>query len=238
MIILGISSGFHDAAVAVVKSGKVLYAGHAERYSKQKNDPFLNDQLINAALEHGKPDLIVLHENSRAKKLRAIRSGDWFTAKELTQKQLIESFYPQLAGIPIKEYWHHETHAAAGIMTSNFAESAIMVIDAIGEWDTATIWHYKNKQMKKLHTTTYPSSLGLFYTAVTHRVGLKPNEDEFILMGMAAYGDPVQARKLSRQMGKDFFKNEWAWSKPADTVKMKKNMQKGMNPKMYEEYDE
>jgi carbamoyltransferase len=238
MIILGISSGFHDAAVAVVKSGKVLYAGHAERYSKQKNDPFLNDELINAALEHGKPDIIVLHENSRAKKLRAIRSGDWGTAKELTQKQWIETFYPQLAGIPIKEYWHHETHASAGIMTSNFAESAIMVIDAIGEWDTATIWHYKNKQMKKLHSTTYPSSLGLFYTAVTHRVGLKPNEDEYILMGMAAYGDPIQARKLSRQMGKDFFKNEWAWSKPADTVKMKKNLQKGMNPAMYKEYDD
>ena len=53
MIILGISSGFHDAAVTVVKSGKVLFAGHSERYSKQKNDAFLNDELINAALEHG-----------------------------------------------------------------------------------------------------------------------------------------------------------------------------------------
>ena len=57
MIILGISSGFHDAAVTVVKNGKIVFAAHAERYSKQKNDPWLNQELINAALEHGKPTL-------------------------------------------------------------------------------------------------------------------------------------------------------------------------------------
>lgn len=238
MIILGISAGFHDAAVAVVKNGKILFAAHSERYSKQKNDPWLNSEIINAALEHGTPDVIALHENSRAKKLRALRSGDFNSFREPSQEQWIKEFYPQLAGIPIKEYWHHETHAAAGILTSNFSESAIMVIDAIGEWDTATIWHWKEKKLSKLHSTKYPSSLGLFYTAVTHRVGLKPNEDEYILMGMAAYGDPVQARKLSRQMGKDFFKNEWAWKNPADTVKMKKNLQRGMKPDMYAEYDD
>lgn len=238
MIILGISAGFHDAAAAVVKNGRILFAGHSERYSKQKNDPWLNTELINAALEHGKPDVIVLHENSKSKKMRALWSGDINSFREPTQEQWIRDFYPQLAGIPIKEYWHHETHAAAGILTSKFNESAIMVIDAIGEWDTATIWHWKDKKLSKLHSTKYPSSLGLFYTAVTHRVGLKPNEDEYILMGMAAYGDPVQARRLSRQMGKDFFKNQWAWSKPADTVKMKKNLQKGMDSNMYAEYDD
>ena len=58
MNILGISSGFHDAAVTVVRAGKIRFAAHAERYSKQKNDPFLNQELINAALEHGTPDII------------------------------------------------------------------------------------------------------------------------------------------------------------------------------------
>ena len=236
MIILGISSGFHDAAVTVIKSGKILFAGHSERYSKKKNDPWLNSELINAALEYGKPDQIVLHENSRAKKLRCLRAGDFNEFKELSQAEWIKEFYPQLAGIPIKEYWHHETHASAGVLTSPYNECAVMVIDAIGEFDTATIWHWKDKQLKKLHSTKYPSSLGLFYTACTHRVGLKPNEDEYILMGMAAYGDPVKARKLSRQMGKDFFKHEWAYTKISESVKMKKNLQKGMRPSMYADY--
>ena len=228
MNILGISSGFHDAAVTVVRTGKIRFAAHAERYSKQKNDPFLNHELIDAALEHGTPDIIVLHENSKAKKFRALLSGDFNSFNELSQEDWIKEFYPQLAGIPITSYWHHETHAAAGILTSNFQESAIMVIDAIGEFDCATIWGWKSKKLTKLHSTRFPSSLGLFYSAVTHRVGLKPNEDEYILMGMAAYGDPIVASKLSRQMGKDFFKHAWAYTKPSQAIKMKKNLQKGM----------
>ena len=234
MNILGISSGFHDAAVTVVRAGKIRFAAHAERYSKQKNDPFLNHELIDAALEHGTPDIIVLHENSKAKKFRALLSGDFNSFNELSQEDWINEFYPQLAGIPITSYWHHETHAAAGVLTSNFQESAIMVIDAIGEFDCATIWGWKSKKLTKLHSTRFPSSLGLFYSAVTHRVGLKPNEDEYILMGMAAYGDPIVASKLSRQMGKDFFKHAWAYTKPSQAIKMKKNLQKGMDPTMYE----
>lgn len=236
MIILGISSGFHDAAVTVIKNGKVRFAAHAERYSKLKNDPFLNQELINAALEHGAPDVIVLHENSKAKKLRSLISGDFNSVREPSQAEWIEQFYPQLAGIPIKEYWHHETHAAAGVLTSNFQECAIMVIDAIGEFDCATIWGWKGKTLTKLHSTKYPSSLGLFYSAVTHRVGLKPNEDEYILMGMAAYGDPMIANPLSRQMGRDFFKHAWPYQNISQSIKMKKNLQKGMKPDMYKDH--
>mgnify|MGYP003678976006 CR=1 FL=1 len=135
MIILGISSGFHDAAVTVVKNGKIVFAAHAERYSKQKNDPWLNQELINAALEHGKPTTIVLHENNLAKKARSFISGDFNSFREMSQEDWIKEFYPQLAGIPIKSYWHHQTHAAAGVLTSNYQECAIMVIDAIGEFD-------------------------------------------------------------------------------------------------------
>ena len=238
MIILGISSGFHDAAVTVVKNGKIVFAAHAERYSKQKNDPWLNQELINAALEHGKPTTIVLHENNLAKKARSFISGDFNSFREMSQEDWIKEFYPQLAGIPIKSYWHHQTHAAAGVLTSNYQECAIMVIDAIGEFDCATIWGWKGKTLSKLHSITYPSSLGLFYSAVTHRVGLKPNEDEYILMGMAAYGNPIVAEPLSRQMGRDFFKHAWAYEIPCESIKMKKNLQKGMDPEMYKGVDD
>ena len=191
MIILGISSGFHDAGVTVIKDGKILFASHSERYSKQKNDAWLNQDIINAALEYGKPDQIVLHEKDWAKKLRNVYAGNWRALRELSQKKWIEKFYPQLAGIPIKEYWHHETHAAAGVLTSDFDECAVMVIDAIGEFDTATIWHWNKGTLTKKHSTRFPSSLGLFYSAMTAHVGLKPMEDEYVLMGMAAYGQPI-----------------------------------------------
>jgi len=238
MIILGISSGFHDAAATVIKNNKIVFGGHAERYSKNKNDAWLNKELIAEAYSHGKPDVIVLHENNKAKKLRSLISGDFNSVKELSQENWIKQFYPMLSDIPIKQYWHHETHAAAGVLTSQFNECAVMVIDAIGEFDTATIWQWKDKKLTKLHSTIYPSSLGLFYTAVTHRVGLKPMEDEYILMGMAAYGNPIVASKLSRQMGRDFFKHAWAWHNPKQAVKMKKNLQKGMSKDMYAEHND
>ena len=79
----------------------------------------------------------------------------------------------------------------AGVPTSNYDECAVMVIDAIGEFDTATIWSWKKGKLKKLDSIWFPNSLGLFYSAITDHVGLKPMEDEYIPMGMAAYGQPV-----------------------------------------------
>ena len=99
-----------------------------------------------------------------------------------------------------KSFYHHESHAAAGFYTSPFDEADVLVIDSIGEWDTISVWKAwcekgplgrKVPRMKKVKSWKYPYSLGLFYSAVTQRVGLKPNEDEYILMGMAAFGEPI-----------------------------------------------
>jgi len=205
MRILGISSMFHDASVTIVEDGKILFAAHAERYSKKKNDAFLNREMVREALNYGKPDYIVLHEKAWAKKSRNLLSLNWRGFKEPSQEYWIRTFYPELKNIPIKSYWHHETHAAAGVLTSPFDECAIMVIDAIGEWDTATIWHWANGKLKKKHSSWYPNSLGLFYSAVTHYVGLKPMEDEYILMGMAAYGKPIYKEKMQRLFFEDLY---------------------------------
>ena len=236
MRILGIASMFHDAAVSVVEDGKVLFAGHAERYSKQKNDPFVNNELIDAALEYGKPDVIVLHEKDWAKRLRNALAGNWSALREPSQKYWLREFYPQLAGIPIKTpFWHHETHAGAGVMTSNFDDAAVMVIDAIGEFNTASIWHWHNNILERKHEVNFPSSLGLFYSAVTAHCGLKPMEDEYILMGMAAYGKESKAKIIKNQMQVDFFMdNSSSDNRPID---MKQNLQRGL-PSGYEDYDD
>ena len=219
MRILGISCQFHDAAVTVVENGAIVFAAHSERYSKYKNDPFLNHDLINAALEHGMPDVIVLHEKDWAKRLRNIRHGNWSALSEPSARKWIRKFYPQLKGIPIKSYWHHETHAAAGVLTSKYDDCAVMVVDAIGETDCSTIWHWKDGELKKLKSQKYPHSLGLFYSAVTAHVGLKPMEDEYILMGMAAYGEPRKSKIIAHKMLKLFFKHG---------LKMRKNLQRGI----------
>ena len=236
--ILGISSGFHDAAVTLIDGEDILFASHSERYSKEKNDPFLNNKLINAALEHGTPDQIVFHEKDWCKRLRNVYGRNWRALREPSQRKWVKNFYPQLKGIPTKEYWHHETHAAAGVLTSEFDECAVMVIDAIGEFDTATIWHWKKGQLKQLHSVWFPSSLGLFYSAMTHRVGLKPMEDEYILMGMAAYGDPIEGKRLSRQMGKDHFFFHHAWISNKQSLRGSGNLQRGLKSDMYSEYDD
>jgi carbamoyltransferase len=221
MRILGISSQFHDAAVCVIEDGKILFAGHSERYSRVKNDPFLNKEIIEAALAYGKPDVVVYHEKHWAKVLRNITIGNFGFIREPSAKKWVKKFYPQLKGIPSKTYWHHETHAAAGVMTSKFDNAAVMVIDAIGEFDSATIWDWSNGKLSRKHSIRYPHSLGLFYSAITQYVGLKPMEDEYILMGMAAYGDDDKAEQLRQIINDKIFVDETG-------IQCKINMQKGL----------
>jgi carbamoyltransferase len=238
MRILGLSFGFHDAGACMLQDEVIEFAGHSERYSKIKNDPWLSHELVGAAIEGGKPDVIVLHEKAWLKKLRNIYGRNWYGLREPTQRQWIKKFYPELKDIPIKDYLHHETHAAAGVLSSNFDECAVMVIDAIGEFDTATIWKWQNGNLKKMHNTSFPSSLGLFYSAVTHHVGLKPMEDEYILMGMAAYGKPENWKPLSKKMGKRFFRMKHPWMSHSRTIQMKENLQRGLPKNSFVGVDE
>ena len=86
---------------------------------------------------------------------------------------------------------HHKSHAAAGYYTAPFDDCNVLVIDSIGEWDTVSIWEGSFNKLKKIRSWKYPYSIGLLYSAITQRIGLKPNEDEYITMGMAAYGEPL-----------------------------------------------
>lgn len=178
MIILGINETSHDASVCLIKDREILFAGHAERYSKVKNDWYVNQQLIDDALQYGKPDKIAYYEKPYLKKTRLLFGG----SSNWRPKFDIEY-------IPRVNFKHHYSHAAAGYYTSKFDDAVIVVIDAIGEWNTATIWTGEGNKIKQVESINYPISFGLFYSSFTKLVGLKPNEEEYILMGMAAYGD-------------------------------------------------
>ena len=179
MIILGINETSHDASVSLLENNKILFAGHAERYSKQKNDWYINANLIKDALSYGKPDRIAYYEKPLLKKTRLLLHGglgDW------KPKFNIDN-------IPRTSFKHHYSHAAAGYFTSKFDNSVIVVLDSIGEYNTSTIWIGEGSQITLKEKHNYPFSFGLFYSAFTQLVGLMPNQEEYIMMGMAAYGD-------------------------------------------------
>ena len=137
MIKWGISAGTHDASLAVVEGDDILFASNSERYSGVKNDPDLCEALINDALEYGQPDIIYWYENPYKKALRKIYAGQsnvWLSPKK----------YLKGYGVTGKVVYgnHHESHAAAGFATSEFESAAVLVIDAIGEFTTTSIWSY------------------------------------------------------------------------------------------------
>ena len=183
MKIIGINETTHDAAMAIIENGEILYAGHAERYSKEKNDWFTNDELIDDCLYYGgSPDKLAYYEKRWLKKLRISKHGGLGGGKPYYKST-------PLATLPSRSFKHHHSHAAAGYYTSPFVDAVIVVLDAIGEFETSTIWTGEGEKLKKVWSNEYPVSFGLFYSAFTKLVGLKPNEEEYIMMGMAAYGD-------------------------------------------------
>ena len=179
MIILGINETSHDASVSLIKDGEILFAGHAERYSKKKNDWYVNDDLVNDALQYGAPNAIAYYEKPLLKASRlALKggTGEWKPRFNIP-------------GIPRKSFSHHYSHAAAGYFTSYFNNAVIVVLDAMGEYNTSTVWVGEGNNIKLKYKQNYPVSFGLFYSAFTQLIGLMPNQEEYIMMGMAAYGD-------------------------------------------------
>lgn len=179
MLILGINETSHDASLSLIKDGQILFAGHSERYSKEKNDWYINDGLVKDALSYGTPNAIAYYEKPLLKASRLFLkggSGDW---------------RPQfnIDGIPRKSFKHHYSHACAGYYTSKFTDAAIVVLDAMGEYNTSTIWIGEGEKIRLKFKQNYPVSFGLFYSAFTKLIGLMPNQEEYIMMGMAAYGD-------------------------------------------------
>lgn len=185
-MIIGASAFFHDASISVVNNNKILFASGSERFSKIKNDKYLCPELI-THLSQYEPSRVVYYENPVMKKLRQIYSfqlSDIF----LNPKHILKNMFHVNN---IETCSHHESHAALAFHTSPYKTAAIMVIDAIGEFETITIWQGSPTGIVKLKSYYYPNSIGLLYSAFAKRLGLIPNKEEYIMMGMAGYGRPV-----------------------------------------------
>jgi carbamoyltransferase len=201
MITWGISANSHDAALAVFQNEQLVFASHSERFSRVKNDAHLCAKLIDYAKTWGEPDHICWYEKPLLKTARQLYAGQGWNYTENNVKRYLESHY---VNAPVSYSKHHYSHASAGYYTSGYKDACVLVIDAIGEFETITVWQGQGKKLKKVYSQQYPHSIGLWYSAMTQRIGLKPNEDEYILMGLSAFGDPD---RLYESVRNDFIKD-------------------------------
>jgi len=174
---------------------------------------------------------VVYFERPYLKKLRQLRAGQY--GEVLSRKNLPSYYLRDFVGnTPIEYVQHHQSHAAAGYFTSPYEEAAIVVIDAMGEWETCSIWYAYGSHFEKRYSLKYPNSLGLWYSAMTQRLGLKPQEDEYILMGMAGWGTVDE--ELKQNIRNDFFKET-----PLP-IRLSQNLHRGCldwNPEYYPDDD-
>ena len=215
MNILGISCFFHDAAAALLRDGELIAAAEEERFTRQKHDYEFPVNAIQFCLREGKIrgselDLVVFFEKPFLKFERLLMSVmqtfpksrkvfqesmiTWLTDK-LWVKHLIQR---HLAVPPDRIVFsdHHLSHAASAFFCSPFDEAAILTVDGVGEWATATYGIGRGTDIKLLREIRFPHSLGLLYSAFTAFLGFEVNEGEYKVMGMAPFGQPRYADKV------------------------------------------
>jgi carbamoyltransferase len=183
MIHWGINALNHGSSLAVFKNGKLI----SNKFDTQDE---ISSQTIQHALDVGAPDHIFWYEQPWLKKARQLRAGQWSRAFDLSvlPRRYLNRIRVQYA--PVTYTQHHASHAAAGYYTSPFNHCAVVVLDAIGEFECATIWEGKYGKMRKLWSRNYPNSLGLFYSAFTDLIQLTAVQDEYILQQMSNEGNP------------------------------------------------
>lgn len=215
MKILGISAFYHDSAAAIVVDGKIIAAAQEERFTRKKHDAAFPKNAISFCLEEtalsiNELDAIVFYDKPLLKLERLLETYYSFAPKGLFSfikaipiwlkekmflKRLIHEGLEEVGEYQKKEVKllfpeHHLSHAASTFYPSPYEDSAILTIDGVGEWATASICHGTGKDIKILKELQFPHSLGLLYSTFTYYLGFKVNSGEYKLMGLAPYGNP------------------------------------------------
>lgn len=184
MIRWGINALNHGSSLAVFRNDRLVSLDISQ------DDEIPSDVKLKALNYGGVPDRIHWYERPWVKKARQVYAGQYNTAMDMSN---LPSNYIRKTGLgyaPITYTPHHASHAAAGYYTSPFNHCAVVVLDAIGEFECATIWNCHHGKMKKVWSRSYPHSLGLFYSAFTKLIGLEPIKQEHILQQMSEQGNP------------------------------------------------
>ena len=217
--ILGISAYYHDSASALIEDGKIIAAAQEERFTRKKHDASFPINAIKFCLKQGgyklkDIDVIAFYDKPLLKLERLLETyyayaprgfrsflkaiPIWIKEKLFLRKVIHNEFSKLNQGkplnIPVLFPEHHLSHAASAFYPSPFEESAILTIDGVGEWATATIGIGQGKSIKLLKELRFPHSVGLLYSAFTYYLGFRVNSGEYKLMGLAPYGDPKSSQ--------------------------------------------
>lgn len=218
MNILGISCFYHDSAAALIVDGQIVSAGQEERFTRKKHDFEFPKNAIayclsDAGLDIKQIDYVVFYEKPFLKFERILYSflsyspigiRAFLKAMPLWIKQRLwmSDFIRKQLGFEKKILFteHHESHAASAFFPSPFQESAILTMDAVGEWATASYGIGKGNRIELLAELRFPHSLGLLYSAFTYYTGFKVNSAEYKVMGLAPYGEPVYVDLILKEL--------------------------------------
>ncbi len=209
MDILGISCYFHDASAVLLRDGEIIAAAEEERFTRKKHDYDFPMHAIQFCLERGgirgsDLDYVAFFEKPFVKFERILFSTlqtfprsrrvfqesmvSWMTEKMWVKNLIKEKL--EVSADRILFCDHHLSHAASTFLCSPFDEAAILTVDGVGEWATATYGVGKGTEIKILKEIRFPHSLGLLYSAFTAFLGFEVNEGEYKVMGMAPFGEP------------------------------------------------
>jgi len=222
MNILGISAFYHDSAAALLVDGKLIAAAQEERFTRKKHDPAFPTNAVIYCLEEAQisledVDTVVFYDKPFLKFERLLETyyknapkgvKSFITAmpiwmkEKMFLKRLIRESLSEIGAFDEEKQEllfpeHHLSHAASAYYPSPFQEAAILTIDGVGEWATASLCHGKGKDLRIINELHFPHSVGLLYSAFTYFLGFRVNSGEYKLMGLAPYGRPNHVKTLS-----------------------------------------
>ena len=215
MKIIGISAFYHDSAAALIENGEIVAAAQEERFTRKKHDPNFPTNAVKYCLEYGgttinELDAIVFYDKPLLKFERLLETyytfaprglQSFITAmpvwikekmflKRLINEELEKIGYDKSKKVKLLFPEHHLSHAASAFYPSVYEKAAVLTVDGVGEWATASICLGEGNKMTILKELRFPHSLGLLYSAFTFFLGFKVNSGEYKLMGLAPYGNP------------------------------------------------
>lgn len=220
--ILGISAFYHDSAAALIINEEIVAAAQEERFTRKKHTSDFPVNAIKFCLEYSgcsidELDAVVFYDKPLLKFERLLETYYAFAPKGLRQfitsipvwlrekmflKNLLRDSLSGISKYDKKKLCllfpeHHLSHAASAFYPSPYNEAAILTIDGVGEWATATICYGKDNKVKMLKEMKFPHSVGLLYSAFTYYLGFRVNSGEYKLMGLAPYGNPASEQTNS-----------------------------------------
>ncbi len=219
MKILGISAYYHDSAACLVVDGEIVAAAQEERFTRRKHDFDFPANAVAYCLREGRLggandlDLVAFYDKPIVKFERLIETylryapaglPSFLKAMPLWLKKKIwmrENLREELGydgRVVFTE--HHEAHAASAFFPSPFEKAAILTVDGVGEWATASLGRGEGNRIRILEEIHFPHSLGLLYSAFTYFTGFRVNSGEYKLMGLAPYGEPRYADLIEREI--------------------------------------